>query len=99
MNLSFDEQQEMIRKSFRGYLEDSYPVSQTRTYMEEEKEIDLKLWKGIADLGITGMLIKEEFGGLGLTPIDQLVIQEEAGRYLTPAPIKANALASYLLSN
>ncbi|MEH7246232.1 acyl-CoA dehydrogenase family protein [Neobacillus niacini] len=99
MNLSFDEQQEMMRKSIRDFLEDHYPVSKTRVFTEEDQEMDLKLWKGIADLGITGILIQEEYGGLGLTPVDQLVIQEEMGRYLTPAPVKVNALASYLLNN
>jgi alkylation response protein AidB-like acyl-CoA dehydrogenase len=98
MNLSFDEQQEMMRKSFKRFLEDQYPVEKARAFMEEKREFDRDLWNGIAELGITAILIDEEYGGLGLTPIDQLVIQEETGRFLTPAPIKANAIASNLLN-
>lgn len=98
MNLSFDEQQEMMRRSFRSFLEDRYPVQQAREYMENKKEIDRTLWDGITELGIPGILVDEQYGGLGLTPIDQLVIQEEAGRFLTPAPIKANAIAAFLLN-
>jgi alkylation response protein AidB-like acyl-CoA dehydrogenase len=98
MNLAFDEQQEMMRKSLKSFLEKHYPVSKAREFMESDKEEDRELWQGIADLGITGILVDEEFGGLGLSLIDQLVIQEEVGRYLTPAPIKVNAVATSLLN-
>lgn len=98
MKLVFNEQQEMMRKSFKSFLEKSYPIQNVRLFMEEEKPFDQELWNGMKDLGIPGILVDEAYGGLGLSPIDQLVILEEAGRYLTPAPIKASALAACLLS-
>ena len=44
----------------------------------------------MAELGWLGLLLPEEYGGAGLTLVDEIVIAEELGRALTPSPFFAS---------
>jgi alkylation response protein AidB-like acyl-CoA dehydrogenase len=51
------------------------------------------LWKQFAELGLTGILIGEEAGGLGLGHVEAGIVLEEIGRNLTPSPFLVTAVA------
>ena len=51
------------------------------------------LWKQFAELGLTGILIGEEAGGLGLGHVEAGIVLEEIGRNLTPSPFLLTAVA------
>src|SRR5258707_12062328 len=55
-----------------------------------------ELWRGIVDLGWTGLLVPEQHGGLGLGLIDAVVVQEEMGRALFPGPFFSSAIVATL---
>ena len=44
------------------------------------------LWRRLADLGVTGLLVPEEHDGLGADPVDLVVAFEELGRHAVPGP-------------
>ncbi|MEO7115229.1 MAG: acyl-CoA dehydrogenase family protein, partial [Caldimonas sp.] len=51
-------------------------------------------WQEIADLGICGLQVPEAQGGLGLGPVDAMVVMEELGRGLVLEPYAAVALVA-----
>ena len=51
-------------------------------------------WVKIAEMGWSGLLIPEEFGGAGLGCIDLVMIIEELGRTLTPSPFLGTLLGT-----
>src|SRR5215510_15745635 len=51
-----------------------------------------ELWREMAALGWTGIVIPEEFGGAGLGYMDQMVVLEEMGRGLMPEPFLSTVL-------
>jgi len=51
------------------------------------------LWKQFADLGLTGILVDESDGGLGLGHVEAGIVLEEIGRNLTPSPFLITAVA------
>lgn len=55
--------------------------------MEDEKGYSPELWKNIADLGWLGLTFPEEYGGIGSSFLDLVVLLEECGRALLPAPL------------
>jgi alkylation response protein AidB-like acyl-CoA dehydrogenase len=57
-----------------------------RKLMETEEGYDPQVWKQIADLGWQAMHIPEEYGGAGFSYIELIVLLEEQGRALFPAP-------------
>jgi acyl-CoA dehydrogenase len=86
MNLEFSEEQQELRELVRRFLADRCPMTAVRTILEGPEPYDTSLWSGIAELGVLGAAIPEEYGGLGLGYLELCVIAEELGRALAPVP-------------
>jgi alkylation response protein AidB-like acyl-CoA dehydrogenase len=86
LDFGFSEEQEMLRASARSLLEKECPSTVVRRLMDDERGYDPGLWKQMAELGWTGLVLPEDFGGGGLTYVDLVVILEEMGRVLLPSP-------------
>lgn len=57
------------------------------------------VWKGLSEIGIPAILVPEEYGGLGGTEEDLILILEEVGRFVVPdAILEAAFLAPTLLT-
>jgi alkylation response protein AidB-like acyl-CoA dehydrogenase len=50
------------------------------------------LWKAFAEMGFSGLLVPEAFGGSGLGCVEAGVVMEEIGRTLMPSPFLATAV-------
>ncbi len=92
MNFAFTEEQEMLRSSVAGFLDDKVPMSRVRELMETDTGHDPAVWDELAAMGIPGLAIPEEYGGAGFTHLDLAVALEETGRRLTPSPLFATAV-------
>jgi len=56
-------------------------------------------WATLADLGVTGLTVPEDHGGLGLDGLDLVLLLEESGRVALPEPlVETTALAAPLLA-
>ncbi|HST83781.1 MAG TPA: acyl-CoA dehydrogenase [Kineosporiaceae bacterium] len=56
------------------------------------------LWRGVADVGVLGIAMPEEFGGAGGSVADVAVALEEAALGLLPGPLLPTVLAGLLLA-
>ncbi|WP_037504154.1 acyl-CoA dehydrogenase family protein [Sphingomonas jaspsi] len=52
------------------------------------------LWKQLAELGLTGIIVPEAQGGAGLGQVEANLVLEEIGRNLTPSPFLTTAVAA-----
>lgn len=52
------------------------------------------LWKQMAELGLTGLAVPEEEGGLGLGATEGCLVMEEVGRNLTPSPFLTTSIVA-----
>ncbi|HVP06067.1 MAG TPA: acyl-CoA dehydrogenase family protein [Dehalococcoidia bacterium] len=86
MDLGLDEQQEMLKNVARDFLEKECPESLVRQMEEDEKGYSPDLWQKMAGQGWMGLTIPDEFGGVGLTICELVVLLEEFGRALVPGP-------------
>jgi alkylation response protein AidB-like acyl-CoA dehydrogenase len=86
------EDQELIRSTARGFLDDRFGMDRVRELMMSDDGFEREAWKEMADLGWTGLTIAEEHGGTGLGPIEMTVLLEEMGRSVTPGPFFASAV-------
>jgi alkylation response protein AidB-like acyl-CoA dehydrogenase len=87
MNFAFTEDQERLRASARSFLEDCSSTRQVREAMATERGYDAEVWRRIgAELGWPAVIVPEEYGGLGLSYIELIVLMEEMGRALLCAP-------------
>src|SRR5215510_5220251 len=92
MNFGFTEEQEALRDATRKFLDDECPTTFVRKMMADDTAHATELWIKIAQLGWLGIIIPEDFGGVGGSFLDLVVILEEAGKSLLPGPFFAAAL-------
>ncbi len=86
MDFALNEEQEMLRKMSRDFLENECPKTLVREMEEDEKGYSPGLWKKMAELGWMGLVFPEEYGGEGMNFLDLTVLIEELGRALVPGP-------------
>ena len=60
--------------------------------------LDRELWGEVSELGLAGILVAEEHGGLGMGLLTLSVVAEVLGTFAVPAPVVANALAAWTIS-
>src|SRR6202051_459977 len=101
MALVLSEEQSMLRDSARGLISDKAPVSHLRQLRDSNDTTGFSrdLWKTCAEMGFSGLLVPEDFGGSGLGGVEAGVVMEEIGRNLMPSPFLSTAvLAASALS-
>lgn len=86
------EEQDLIRTTARQFLEERCGVDKVRELMMSDDAFDPVLWKEMAEMGWTGLIIPTEHGGSGLSPVELGVLLEEMGRLATPGPFFASAV-------
>src|ERR1700734_4063165 len=101
MALVLTEEQSMLRDSARGLIGDKAPVSHLRQLRDGKDATGFSrdLWRAFAEMGFSGLLVPEEFGGSGLGCVEAGIVMEEIGRTLMPSPFLATGvLAASALS-
>ena len=74
-----DEDLEMIRDQFRRYADDRVVPNAHDWHLKDEL-IPMEIIHELAELGVFGLTIPEEFGGLGLSKASMVVVSEELSR-------------------
>jgi alkylation response protein AidB-like acyl-CoA dehydrogenase len=90
MNFDFSEEQKLLQKTARDYLEDQSPLSVARAVMESDATHSEELWKGVAEMGWLGAAIPESYGGAGFGHLELALLAQEVGRSLAPIPFSSS---------
>ncbi|MCA1402136.1 acyl-CoA dehydrogenase [Bradyrhizobium sp. BRP56] len=101
MALVLTEEQSMLRDSARGLISDKAPVAHLRSLRDAKDATGFsrELWKTFAEMGFSGLLVPDQFGGSGLGCVEAGIVMEEIGRTLMPSPFLATSvLAASALS-
>ena len=95
MNLELTDEQVALRDTTRRFLAEKAPISgHVRELLDDPTGVDEAVWRGLADLGTTGLLVPEEYGGAGMTMVEAGVVAEELGAALHPGPWLSTAVAA-----
>jgi alkylation response protein AidB-like acyl-CoA dehydrogenase len=86
MDFAFSEEQEMLRKQARRYLDDAFSPERVAELAESDPGWDRDSWKQVAELGWLGLSVPEDAGGAGMGFLEEAVILEETGYALFPGP-------------
>lgn len=90
MRFGLSEDQTLLDATVRRLLTDQAPLDAVRAYADGGD--DQALWATLCELGLGGLLVPEEAGGLGLGVLDAAVIAEALGYHVTPAPFLGTAV-------
>ncbi|HJT38438.1 MAG TPA: acyl-CoA dehydrogenase family protein [Actinomycetota bacterium] len=86
MDFDFSAEQYGLRDEARRFLERQCPVSHVREFLEDPSGWSRDLWKQMADLGWMALPFPEQYGGLGQSFLDLVLLLGELGRALAPVP-------------
>ncbi len=92
MDFGFSEEQEMLRDAAREFLAGECPMTYVRQMMDDEQGFSDDQWSKLSQLGWTGLIVPEEFGGAGMTMVDMVVVLEEMGKVVMPGPFFASTI-------
>ena len=101
MALILNEEQQSLKDIAREFLQKNAPVTHFREIRDTKNELgyDEVLWKEMVDLGWSGILIPEEYGGFDFGMVGMGSIFEEMGKTLTPSPLfSTGVLGASLIS-
>jgi alkylation response protein AidB-like acyl-CoA dehydrogenase len=99
MRFTFTDQQIEFRDALRQILEKECTTVDLRAAFVDPMARTPR-WSALAELGIVGLTVPEEMGGMGLHLLDLVLLLEEAGRVALPEPLlETTALAAPLLAS
>lgn len=75
----FSEEQEMIRKAAREFVE--MEVAPHAAEWDSNDVCPIELWPMLGDLGALGAFVPEQYGGVGLGHIERAIFIEEVARH------------------
>ncbi|MFJ6459559.1 acyl-CoA dehydrogenase [Streptomyces sp. NPDC091387] len=101
MGIGITEEHRELAQAVRGWLARTVPPGETRKILDADAPAATGArpdhWDGLAEQGLLGIHLPEEYGGGGGGLLDLAVVLEEAGRAALPGPFLASALASAVL--
>jgi alkylation response protein AidB-like acyl-CoA dehydrogenase len=97
VDFGLSEEQTLLQDTIRRYVDAECPTTRVRTIMESPTGHDPALWRGLAELGVTGLLVPGEHGGAGLELLDAALAAEALGWGCTPGPFLGSAMATVAL--
>jgi len=93
MDFGLSDEQRLLQETVGRFLAQENDASRLRARFDAEQELDPKLWKGMLELGLGGLLVPERQGGAGLELLDAALVAETLGYGAAPGPFLGHSLA------
>jgi len=97
MRFAFEEDQHLMQSTVRDMLKGECAPDKLQSAWQNNDGRVPGLWQKFAELGILGMLVSEEHGGLGMNELDLVLVVEELGRAASPEPFLDTAIVGATL--
>lgn len=97
MDFDFTDDQEQLRDAVRKWVDKGYDFDRRRS-ITKAGGFSREAYGELADLGLPGLYISEDDGGLGMGPTEGMVVMEELGRGMVMEPFAHTLIASGVLS-
>ncbi|MFP6584726.1 MAG: acyl-CoA dehydrogenase family protein [Candidatus Hydrogenedentota bacterium] len=92
MEFGLSQEQEMLQQSVGGYLQDNGGLDRARKFADDGESRADDVWAGLCELGVPGLIIDEEYDGLGLSLLDAALVAETLGYNVTPVPFVSTVI-------
>lgn len=97
MDFTYSEEQQMIADSLRRFVQGEYTFEQRRKRSRQGQAFDAAIWSALAEMGVAGLTVPVEYGGIGEGPASRLVVQRELGRGLVLEPVVPVVVSATIL--
>ena len=97
MDFALSSDQKMLQDSLVRTLADASPLDRVRKFADDPADAAADVWRALADFGLPGIVVPQEFGGLGLTLLDAALASEALGAAVAPVAFLGAVLAPLAL--
>ena len=97
MSIATTPDQTEIQNSIKAWAKSANPVDTVRA-QENDPDAWKALWSQLAELGLFGVAVAEEFGGAGAEIVDLACMLEAATARMVPGPVLSTAVTGVLVS-
>jgi alkylation response protein AidB-like acyl-CoA dehydrogenase len=87
VRFEFTDEQLAFQQAVRSFLDNRCAPADVRAAWDSDSGVSRERWQALAELGLFGVLLPEDVGGLGLTEVDLVLAIEETGRAGLPDPV------------
>jgi alkylation response protein AidB-like acyl-CoA dehydrogenase len=96
MDFNFSDDQEQLRDAVRKWVDKGYDFERRRAIVAAGG-FDRAAYTELAELGLTGLYVSEDNGGMGMGPTEAMVTMEELGRGIVLEPLTQTLITSATL--
>lgn len=86
MNFDFSDDQKLLADQVGKYLDDSCSSATVRKVLDGDSPMAEDVWQGLADMGLLGTAIPENYGGTGAGYLELCLVAQALGAHLAPVP-------------
>ena len=97
MDFDFSDDQEQLRDAVRKWVDKGYDFERRRA-ITRAGGFDRQAYNELTELGLGGLYIGEDDGGLGLGPVEGMVVMEELGRGIVLEPLAQTLITSGVIA-
>ena len=97
MDFDFSDDQIQLGDAVRKWVDKGYTFERRKS-IEKAGGFSREAWNELAELGLCGLYIPEAHGGLGMGPVEGMVVMEELGRGMVLEPLAQSLMAGGVLT-
>ena len=97
MDFDFSDDQVQLGDAVRKWVDKGYTFERRRA-IEQAGGFDRAAFTEMAELGLTGLYVPEDDGGLGMGPVEGMVVMEELGRGIVLEPLAQSLIAGAVIA-
>ncbi|MEN9437925.1 MAG: hypothetical protein RIR09_2580, partial [Pseudomonadota bacterium] len=97
MDFDFSDDQIQLGDAVRKWVDKGYTFERRKS-IEKAGGFSREAWNELAELGLCGLYVPEEHGGLGMGPVEGMVVMEELGRGMVLEPLAQSLIAGGVLA-
>lgn len=94
MNFTFSEDQLLFCENVKKFLQAEVTADSIRASWQTESGRSDALWQQLVELGLTAMLVPEQYGGLGMNELDFILLAQSCGEVALPEPLVETVLVA-----
>ncbi|MBV8805622.1 MAG: acyl-CoA dehydrogenase family protein, partial [Sinobacteraceae bacterium] len=94
MDFNYTQEQQMLADTVERFVADSYSLDVHRQLAASARGFSEEYWKQFADMGLLGLVVPEQYGGLGSSAVETLIVMQALGRGLVLEPYWSTAVVA-----
>jgi alkylation response protein AidB-like acyl-CoA dehydrogenase len=98
MDFDFNDEQEQLREACLRWVDKAYTFDRRQAIVRDEHGFSAQAYQELAELGLTALYVPEVHGGMGMGPVEGMVVMESLGRGMLLEPLAATLVCSAVLA-